>query len=84
MPKFVSSSINTNLSSVRQFLQYMSNTSHQLRSMSSGTYMYYVPMPNLDWVKVINIIENNKARLGIHHYILESRSLYDIMYKSAE
>lgn len=82
--EFVSSSLQSNLSFVRQFFQYMSNTSVELKSMSKGVYMFHVPIRNMDWVKVITIIENNKARLGIFDYLLESRAIYDIMYKSFE
>lgn len=67
---------------VRRFFQYLSRFSKELKSMSTGTRLYYIPMGNLDWAKVIGIIEQNKHRIGIFDYIIETRSLKEIMYKT--
>lgn len=48
--------------------------------MSSGAHLYFVPFRYVEWFKLINLIESNKARLRIHDYILEQKTLRNVMY----
>lgn len=74
-------SLNAKLSLINQFFGYLSSTSKELKSMTNGSFLFYVPMEKLDWVKILKLIEQNRERLGIRDYILDSRSHRDLMYK---
>lgn len=63
------------LVNLRTFVDYLSPIVREVRSMSTACIRFYIPMQEIDWIRVYNLVETSKARLNIHYYIIDLPSI---------